>query len=411
VEQRSTSLWNRSYALALGANFVAFFVSTTFALYPLWILDHGGRERDVGLLMGTFSVVAVVLRPLAGWLADRTSYRLCALVGFAALAAVVPCFILVEQPGAAIAVLRGLMGAAWALTISPLMALATLPTPAGRTAEALGLYGISGLLAGAVAPLVGEELVRRHSFAALFALDGALLLLAAAMLLFAREVAHPQVQASDQPAEPPRTAWPVLTGLVALVLVHGAVRGSNVHFIAPFARDVGIERISGFFVAFTAAALLTRFKLSSLPDRIGPERVAGPAGLIIAANCAVLSQLAPGGLLLLAGALGGLGQGMIFPALSALWIRLLGRGRRALALAVYATVFDLGLGLGLPAFGLSVEAIGYRWSYGLLAVLLLASVLLFMLTAQRGNGTGAARRAPAAAGGDGLAAGGEQGPP
>jgi len=352
-------IWNRPYVLSLLANFLIFYVVTSFVLYPLLIKESGGSDTQVGLIMGVFSVVAVLLRPITGMAAERLGYRTVTIFGLATMTATVPFFAMAEPTGTGVVLLRVFFG---------------------DLSEALGIYGISGLTAHALSPMISELIVAKSSYQVLFITDGLLAL--AAIGLVAAVPSSRRLPPAPESPEPPRSAGHLLrtaiAGVVLVAVAHGAVRGTNLNFIAPYCRDIGIERFFPFFVAFSIAAILTRFKLAALPDRFGRRRVAIPALLLVAGNSLVISQINATWLLVIAGLLGGLGQGLIFPSLSSLMVDLIGHHRRAFALSVYTTCFEIGFGLGLPVFGMVADHLGYRLMYVASGVYLFITILLFI---------------------------------
>ena len=260
-----------------------------------------------------------------------------------------------------------------------MMALATRLTPADHLSEALGIFGISGLLAHALSPMVSELVVARSGFTALFILD---CLLAALAVWFIALIPAADSPTTASPGKAGGTTGGKLllaavSGVVLMAIAHGAVRGVNLNFIGPYCRTMGIERFFPFFVAFSLSAILTRYKLAALPDRYGRRTVALPAMLLVAANSLIISQIDSTWLLVLAGLIGGLGQGMIFPALSSLMVDLIGHHRRAFALSIYATCFEIGFGLGLPLFGMVADRLGYRWMYAISGLYMFASIIIF----------------------------------
>ncbi len=240
-------IWNRPYVLCLAANFLIFYVVTSFVLYPLLIKDSGGTDTQVGLIMGVFSVVAVLLRPVTGMAAERLSYRAVALFGLATMAALVPFFSLVEPVGWPVVMLRALFGVGWSCILAPLMALATRLTPANHLSEALGIFGISGLLAHALSPMISELVVARSGFQTLFILD--CLLAVMAMGLVAAVPSGRNMPDAPPGSTPPRASGRLLmaaiAGVVLVAIAHGAVRGTNLNFIGPYCRSIGIELRNG----------------------------------------------------------------------------------------------------------------------------------------------------------------------
>ncbi|MBS3819028.1 MFS transporter [bacterium] len=83
------------------------------------------------------------------------------------------------------------------------------------------------------------------------------------------------------------------------------------------------------------------------------------------------------GLFVLTGVIGGFGQGLIFPALSTYVIDTLGRKNKGLAISLYLTFFDMGMGLGSAFYGWISELYGYRSIYLLAGALFFAVSLVF----------------------------------
>jgi len=79
-------------------------------------------------------------------------------------------------------------------------------------------------------------------------------------------------------------------------------------------------------------------------------------------------------MLVLTGIIGGLGQGLIFPALSAYIIDILGQENRGLAISLYLAFFDIGMGIGSTFFGWISDLYGYRNMY------IFAGIMFFLVS-------------------------------
>ena len=84
---------------------------------------------------------------------------------------------------------------------------------------------------------------------------------------------------------------------------------------------------------------------------------------------------------LVSGFVGGLGQGLIFPALSTYMIDVLGRENKGLALSLYLSLFDVGMGLGSPFFGWVSDVSGTRNMYIIAGSFLFLFSIIFTLRA------------------------------
>jgi MFS family permease len=117
--------------------------------------------------------------------------------------------------------------------------------------------------------------------------------------------------------------------------------------------------------------------LGGLSDRYGRKKILFPSVVIISLNLMILSQARSLEVLVLAGFIGGFGQGMIFPALSTYIIDILGQENKGFAISLYLTFFDIGMGLGSPLFGWISDLYGYRIMYFIAAVIFFLAGVVF----------------------------------
>jgi len=376
-------LWTREFVTALLAYFFLFLSVTLFLLFPLFLRQFQPARSRMGLIMGVHSLVAVAVRPLIGRLSDLQGRRKIALAGIGLIAAVVPFFHLVRGAGALPLALRALGGLGWGVGMTATMTLASDHAPRERLAHSMGVIGVAGLVANALGPVAGEEIIRRFGFGGLF--NASIILALASMACIAAVPDRTRTAAAAGPSPAAallRKVGPaVLLVMSAMPVVHGATKGSIDNFIALFGRSAGFGRVGPFFLAFSLAAILTRAGLGDVSDRVGRKRVIVPSACVISLNLLLISQVRGYPLFIAAGFLGGLGQGFIFPALSTYVIDVLGPENRGLAISLYLTLFDIGNGLGGPLFGAVSDLAGYRAMYVAAGALMLAAGLLFVLRA------------------------------
>jgi MFS family permease len=147
---------------------VAYFTSTGVAIYtlPLWVTGPVGSDKSgAGLAFGAFAVSALLLRPVAGWLAD-TRGRRPLLVGGALISAVGMLGTAYAESLGLVIVLRLLLGVAEAaFFVASIAALADLAPPS-RMGEATSYNSLGLYLGLAFGPPLAELLVRAGGFSA-----------------------------------------------------------------------------------------------------------------------------------------------------------------------------------------------------------------------------------------------------
>lgn len=377
------SFWNRDFLLAFVGYFFLFMAVSLFFLLPVFLKQFGPRQSRIGMIMGIHSIVAIAIRPLFGRMIDVRGGRRIAILGLLLLIFTTPFFHFVSDAGWLPFLLRALTGLGWGISMTATIAMCSDLAPVEKMALSMGVIGIAGLVANALGPLLAEEIIARFGYGRLF--NASLIFLVAALLclLATREIVKPC--ADDGKGSALRVLgavpWALIAVISAMPVFHGAIRGAMIYFIAVFGNSIGIARVGPFFLLLSLAAILTRFGMGDLSDRYGRKKVILPAALIIVGNLFLIAQVRSLPMLLVTGFIGGLGQGLIFPALSTYIIDFLGRENKGLAISLYLSLFDVGMGIGSPFFGWMSDLAGYRWMYRIAGLFLLASTAVFMLKA------------------------------
>jgi MFS family permease len=384
MDQDSTqgSFFSRDFILALTGYFFLYLSISLFYIYPLFFRSLHVAQGRVGLIMGITSLTAIASRPFFGRSIDRRGGKRIALVGLVLMAVSLPFFHFVRDAGLLPLALRAFMGIGWGVSMMGTIAVCSELAPADKLAQSIGIVGVAGLIGNSVGPVLGEEIAARWGFGALFNAALALLVLS---FIFLAATKEPVRRGDDGQARSPRLLSLVTLGTIFLMgmltVAHGAVRSSIMYFIALFGKSIGFSRVGPFFLVFSGAAVLTRLGIGDISDRIGRKKVIFPSALLIAANLFVISQVRGYGLFLVTGFVAGLGQGLIYPALSTYIIDTLGRSNKGLALSFYLSLFDVGMSVGAPLFGWVSDLGGYRMMYLVAGGFIIAASVLFQLKA------------------------------
>lgn len=384
ISSRREKLWTKDFMIALFSYFFLFMSVTLFFLLPLFLKQLTPSKTRVGLIMGVHSFMAIVIRPFFGRLIDIKGGKKISIFGISLLILTIPLFHFIRDAGIFPVFLRALTGMGWGMSMTATMAICSDLAPLEKLAHSMGIIGVAGLIASALGPLVGEEIVNRFGFSGLFHTSTAFLFASLLCMLMTRETIKFKGP-SQKSRSSPWAHLPLISLLIigSMPIFHGAVRSTIVYFIALFGSSIGIQRIGMFFVTFSLAAILARFFIGDLSDRYGRKKVIFPAASIISLNAFLIAMVKSPVLFVLTGFIGGFGQGLIFPALSAYVIDIIGRKNKGLALSLYLSLFDIGMGLGSPFFGWISDIFGYRKMYVFAGLLLTAINIIFTLKAPK----------------------------
>ena len=360
-------MYTKPFLLLALVSFLTFGILNAYNLLPLYIHALGGREAEIGRIMAFYQIAAILCQAATAGLLDRWPRRPVLIAGTIALTAASLAFALTTRLSWHFYLLRFLQGAGLALSSTIGLVLIGEIAPPGRRAEAVGLYGVSGLAAIALAPAAGEVLLHAWGFHALFLATG---LLGAGAVLVCAAVPLPSEGERPESTAPALWGWLPLLPVLQPAFQFGLANTILFVFLPPFGQHAGLPRVGLFYLVYTAAAIAVRVGGGRLADRLGRRRIILPSLIGQTLGLALCVGLQSTTVLVLVGLLNGTAQGFLFPATSTMAFELAPSGRRTGILAVFNMAVLLGGVVGATGFGWLAEVLGYRPSFGVASALL-----------------------------------------
>lgn len=335
------------------------------------------HETDlaVGVVIGAYAVTGLLLRPIAGRLADTRGRK--PMVLFGALLVSLSGLLYMPSLGLAGLIVARLVvgagegtvytaGSAWIVDLAPLE----------RRGRVLGLYGLAVWGGLSVGPLIGQLLLDQSGYRAVWIFAAAMPLLGAGIASRAGDPFVPLEHAEPHPLIAPEAVGPGFA--VALASLGYAAVAT---FIVLHLEARGIGHGATVFGAFAATIVLTRLVIGDLPDRVGAAPVAVVATIGEAVGLVLVAQSLPVALA------GGVAMGAAFSLLNpSLMLIALGRvseSARGAAMGTFTAFFDAGVGLGAPLAGLVVALSNYESAFFFAAAASVASALLILASWRR----------------------------
>jgi len=377
-------LYTRAFWTACAVHLAGAMSLAMFVLVPLLIRALGGTEVTMGLVLGVGTAASVLTRPLVGMLLDSHGRRPVLLAcGVLNTLSWVP-FLWVTTVGPWLYVWCTVHAIVWGALFASYFTYAADLVPASRRAEGIAVFGVAGMTANGLAPMLGEAIIARSGYPAflLTASGFAALSLALTFLIPGRA---PTLRAADTvPHEERRTLLaaarqPGMPVVLAVTVVLGVAINAAFFFVAPFTRDVGLERAGPFFAAYAAASVVVRLFGRRALDVLGPHLVSYPAFTVFGLGLGGLALLPAPGVLVATGIACGLGHGTLFPVLNALAITRAPARLQGTVVSLHTAALDLGAVVGTPLCGFLAEWAGWRTMFGTMAVSCLVGVLLMAL--------------------------------
>jgi MFS family permease len=334
-------------------------------------------DLAVGIVIGSYAVTGLLLRPVAGRLADTRGRRPTVLVG-AVLVSLSGLLYLPHLGIPGLIFARLVLGAGEGALYTAGSAWIVDMAPPERRGRILGLYGLAVWGGLSVGPLMGELLLHAFSYETVWITAAVLPLLGAAIALRVPDPFQPLAHAEPHPLIAPEAVRPGLA--VALASVGYATLAA---FIVLLLESRGVGHGATVFAAFAAMIVAARLLAGHLPDRYGPAPVAAVAVLVEAGGLLLIALSHSLPLALVGGMAMGGGFSLLNPSLMLIAVGRVSQAARGAAMGTYTAFFDAGVGIGAPLAGLAAALTSYEGAFVLAAAVAVSSALLILVTLRR----------------------------
>ena len=331
---------------------------STFFLLPKYLkLALSASDLEIGAVGAIGAIAGVLAFPLVGALNDRFGRKRFMLLGSALMTLLALSMLLFTRVGLPLYVARLGHGLSFALFYNSATTLASDRVRPEKLGVALGVFGSSVLITNALAPALSEQLAARFGWASVFWVSAAWGVLSIALAQLVHEPAR------ERHGTPATSMFALLRDprarMVALTIGGaGAGFGTVFTFHQPYALRVGIQQVSGFFIAYAATALFGRMLLLARIDRRDRQRVSAISMLLYAAAVCATAWLRPV-LLELIGAVLGAAHGVLYPVFNALALQRVRPEERGSLMALYHGGFNAGMAVALIVGGALAEHLSY----------------------------------------------------
>ncbi|MEW3993487.1 MFS transporter [Bacillus altitudinis] len=372
-------IWTKDFIMIVLVNlftFTSFYALLT--LLPIYTMDElNGTESQGGLLVTVFLLSAIVTRPFSGAIIEKFGKKRMAIFSSTAFALLTYLYIPIDQ-FQTLLMLRFVQGIFFSILTTVASAIAADMIPKHKRGEGLGYFVMSMNLAVVIGPFIALNQVGKVGFHSLFLLFSIIVSIGAAFTMLIRQ------------PEPENGGSVIFRFTFSHLFEKGALKTAAVgiiisfcyspiiSFISVYANSLNLMGASSyFFIVFAAAMLGSRPFTGRLFDRVGPHIVIYPSIALFAIGLWMLTATQTATMLLLSGAVIGLGYGSLVPCLQTLALQHSPAHRTGYATATFFTLYDTGIAAGSFVFGLLVSFTDFSNVYLIAGVVVLLSMGVF----------------------------------
>lgn len=342
-------------------------------LLPLFFKRLGGSPRQIGFLIGLFSLAAFSARPFGGWLLTKVHPGRTLLASLFIFFIATCLYFFIHSLNWLVIVIRIVHGFSFSVFILAALLIVVLMVEEKERTYALGVVSTGFMLPLLIVPYLSEIIIAKLGY---FWFLLAAAFLAAITFIFALE-------AKFRLPEPLAEAGLKGSGfflllrqkriflIFTLTLIFEIGLSSSLSFV-PLLAHQGNGMRSGYFYTFlglTAAIIRLYvgrwFKFWGRPQLLLPAfGCLGAGGFLI---YFAFNNLG----LAVSGLVWGIGVGILYPHLSALIVGGVADGDKSKVLSLFASSVDLGFAFGPLFFGWISQALGVRLTFLPFAFLML----------------------------------------
>jgi MFS family permease len=349
---------------------------------PLYVKSLGADDGLIGIVMASFAIGLLLLRPQFGKLADSKGRKIVLLMGIV-VAAIAPVLHISTQSIPLLIGVRAFHGLSIAAFTTAYSALVVDIAPPENRGELIGYMSLVNPVGMAIGPAVGGYLQKATSFEMVFFFATAIGLLS---LMLGSQVKAPGVSAKPRETNQSEARfWELLASdrirvpTITMLLI-GTAFGAIATFVPLYIESMKLDLNPGlFYTSAAVSSFMVRFVAGKASDRYGRGLfiTIGLACYAIALLLLWRATTVPS--FLLSGLLEGMGGGLFLPIMIALVADRSEAFERGRIFALFVSGFDLGIALAGPIFGSVAGAFGYQGAYAVAFWLAIAAVVVFVL--------------------------------
>lgn len=378
----TSRLWTKDFIIVSGINFL---INLVFYLLIVIIGEYAVNQfhastSQAGLVTGIFIIGSLIGRLFTGRFIESIGRRRILFFGLVFFILTTMLYLISSTIGIMLTT-RLLHGIAAGIVGTATGTVAAQIIPASRKAEGIGYFSMSTTLATAIGPFIGLFMTQHTTFQMIFIFSVVLGIISFITSLF---VYVPAITATAQKSSE-TTGFkisnfiePKALPIAVITLVISFCYSSVLSFIKFYANEINlVSAASFFFLVYSIAVLFSRPFTGRLMDTKGANYIMYPGFVLLAGGMVLLSAVNSGLMLLVAGALIGLGFGNMQSSTQAIAVKLTSPHRMGLATSTFFIALDAGLGFGPYILGFIIPATGYRSLYVILGLVVLVSTVLY----------------------------------
>jgi len=351
------------------------------ALLPLFFEHLGGSPREIGFLVGLFSLAAFFSRPFGGWLLSRFNPRKVLIGGFFLILGMTALYLLINSLNWFVIFIRVFHGIGFSVAVLAALLIVILKVGREERAYAIGVVSTGFMLPLLIVPYIGEVIIERLGFFFFFLSAIAL----AAIPFFYAVIKKIDIPQFSEGSTVQSVGFFRLLGrkkislIFSLTFIFEVTLSSGLSFVPLLVHEHSLMRAGYYYTFLGLTAVFMRLYAGRQFKFWGSPMLILPAFCFLSGGGLLIYLSYNNVLLSFSGAISGIGVGILYPHLSALIVERVSSTEKGKVLSLFAASVDLGFAVGPIAFGWISQSFGLRSAFFLFALFSFLSSFLLIV--------------------------------
>lgn len=330
----------------------------------------GGTELAVGVIVGSFSIGAVAVRPLAGRLGDSGGRRPLVVVGALLVAVSVALYSFINSESMLFAA-RLLGGVGEAAFFVGAGTMVTDLAPAERRGEAISYWSVAVYGGLAMGPTLGEFVLAVDHYDRVWVVAAVLSVMAAVVGLMTHETVDLEAEHEPAPLINRNALGPGTVLFLGMISMSGFAA-----FVPLYVSEIDMKDSAMVFLLYGSTILVVRIFGAKIPDRLGTLLSATIAMSLAATGLVIVAVTGNPAGLYVGTFVFSIGMSLLYPAMLTMALIGVPDSERGSAVGTVSSFFDLAQGIGAAVLGLSVALAGFRMAFITASVFMVIGLVL-----------------------------------
>lgn len=376
IEDQKGRLFTGKFILAVVILFgICMCSNIVLSVLTIFAKNLTGLDTYAGLMTSVFTLAALSVRFVAGFLLDKFNCKKVVLIGIGMMIAAAGLFIGCNSIFQAI-IYRAIQGVGFGIASTGASTYVTKITNPNRLLEGVGYAAIANSLTGVIGPSIAFMLIGSNydNFKLLFVVATIMAVGTFVLMLLGKDVEI--TKSANRTEGQGKIVWGLLALPIIILFLNCLTQSAITSFVSLYAISLGFAQAGMFFSVNAIGMIASRFFMNRLVSRFGQFKMLLLNSAVFFTSIYLVSQVQSNWQLILLAIPSGFAMGSVAPIINTYLIKNMPMHKSGIANATYYASMDIAYAIGSILWGVVAMYISYRQVFFIAAMIQIVCMIL-----------------------------------